>query len=508
MTQNEPQMNLNEPKMRQPDAILNWIDQIGMGAAVKYWAERPVEFCMDVLRMKPQAWQADFMQAVSNARFGKIDKKRFAVRSGAGVGKTSGVACLILWHLACFPDSKIPCTAPTSPQLKAVLWPELRKWVGNIPAELREVFPYDVQTDRVTLLENFAVARTVRDGQYEAFQGFHAKSIMIIADEASGVPDEVFLAGQGVMSSKGALTILIGNPTRANGWFYEAFHGDSDKYWTKRIACHDSEYVTQEYIDDMREKHGENSYEFKVRVLGEFHLEDAGLVIPRPLIDAAIGRDVARDTEYIIWGIDVSAGGKDKSALAKRSGNTLLEPTKSWGGKDVMQMVGIIVDEYWQQPQRLRPHEILVDVIGVGHGFVSRLKEQMQGVNVKIRGINVAERKSVSDRYVSLRVELWARAREWFEGLACTMPKDEPLTAQLASVEWEVKDSNGRWALIDKKAGGSSPDNADAFILTFAGNKMPLYKNEAITMRNLILAGDKKIGYATGSASWLQPGSR
>ena len=42
----------------------------------------------------------------------------------------------------------------------------------------------------------------------------------------------------------------------------------------------------------MKEKHGENSYEFKVRVLGEFSFEDNGLIIPRPWIDRAVERDV------------------------------------------------------------------------------------------------------------------------------------------------------------------------------------------------------------------------
>lgn len=481
------------------------------------YAKQPQKFCMDVLRMQPQEWQAEFMQAVSNARFGipndkdaagvPVTKMRFAIKSGTGVGKTAGVAGLILWHLAVFPDSKIPCTAPTSPQIKAVLWPELRKWVLNIPKELQPYFPYDVQTDTVKFMENMAVARTARDENPEAFQGFHAKNIMLLADEASGVPDAIYLAGQGVMSSKGAITILIGNPTRPNGWFYDAFHSDSHLYWTRTINCTMSSLVQPAYVSEMANKHGEDSYEFKVRVMGEFHLEDSGFIIPRSWANDAAERDVEPDTNYIIWGIDVSAGGKDKSAIAKRMGNTLIEPVKEWGGKNVMQFVAITVEEYYETPRDKRPQEMCIDVIGVGQGYIARLKEELRqeidSRELLVRGINVAERKSRTERYVSLRVELWAKAREWFEMQACKIQMDQDFINQICSVEWEINDSNGKWQIIDKRVGGKSPDKADAFVLTFAGRKGAPMKNGRTILQNRFAKKDNAL-YAIGSASYLQ----
>ena len=329
---------------------------------------------------------------------------------------------------------------------------------------------------------------------------------MLLADEASGVPDAIFLAGQGVMSSKGAITILIGNPTRPFGWFFDAFHSDSHLYWTKTVACTDSGFVQPAYVEEMKLKHGEDSYEFRVRVMGEFHLEEGGQIIPRGLITAAVNRYVEPDTDYIIWGVDVSAG-RDKSTIAKRKGNTLLEQVKGWGGKDVMQFVGITVDEYYNTPDSEKPDEICVDVIGVGQGYVSRLKEELkheiQNRIVRVRGVNVAERKGISDRYVSLRVELWARGKEWFESMATTMPKDEELINQLAAVEWEIADSNGKWVIKDKTGGtGRSPDQADAFLLTFAGRRNQGFKKRP-TRPQFAFAQENKNGYATGNASWL-----
>lgn len=475
------------------------------------WQHSPDKFCEDVLRAVPQVWQRKFMKAISQARFGEPNdgddcKVRFAIKSGTGVGKTGAVSMLILWHLAVFPDSKIPCTAPTSPQIKAVLWPELRKWVQNIPDDLKPYFPFDVQTDKVVLHENFAVARTAREENPEGFQGFHSRNIMLIADEASGVPDAIFLAGQGVMAEEGALTLLIGNPTRPTGWFFDAFHGDSHNYWTMTVACTDSERVPKKYIDDMREKHGENSYEFRVRVLGLFHLEDSGLIIPRPWIDEAVNRDVTPNGDWIVWGVDVSDG-RDKSALAKRMANILLEPPKAWGGKELMQSVGIVVDEYFNCKRGQEPDEICIDAIGMGTGFVQRLREALKGEPVKITGVNVALTGSqVNERFTSRRVELWDRGRKWFESSCCRIPSGcGELAAQLSSVEWEVKDSNGKWAIVDKKAGiGHSPDVADAFLLTFGGVKGDKSSFTKDKKRSIMTRDNGANDYGLTSASYLQ----
>lgn len=308
------------------------------------------------------------------------------------------------------------------------------------------------------------------------------------------------------MSSKGAITILIGNPTRPSGWFYDSHNSDAHQYWRRTVNCKMSKLVQASYIEEMAKKHGPDSYEFRVRVMGEFHLEDSGFIIPRSWAEAAIEREIDNDTDYIIWGVDVSAGGKDKSAIAKRRGNELLEPVKTWGGVDIMQFVGITLDEYYKTPMPMRPDEICVDLLGVGYGYVGRLKEELkQEIDarvVRVRGINVAERKG-NDRYTSLRVELWAKSREWFEGMTCKIPRDPDLINELCSVEWDIKDSTGKWFIADKKSGGSSPDRADAFNLTMAGRKGAKRSNGKTPLQNKF-ASSPQTGYAAGNATWLQ----
>jgi hypothetical protein len=266
--------------------------------------------------------------------------------------------------------------------------------------------------------------------------------------------------------------------------------------------------VTKNYITDMLNKHGENSYEYKVRVQGSFFLEDTSIIIPRPWIDEAVEREVTPDSDYIVWGVDVSDG-RDKSAIAKRKGNILLEKPKAWGGKEVMQSVGIVVDEYYACKRGEEPDEICVDAIGMGTAFAGRLQEALKGEPVKITRVNVALTGSkVGERFTSRRVELWAKGRSWFESSLTRIPRGcDALASQLSSVEWEVKDSNGKWAIIDKKAGGGSPDEADAFLLTFGGvrgDKSSFTKRGKGSM--LFGNRSKEHEFGITSASYLQRG--
>lgn len=439
---------------------------------IKHWRLVPDDFVRDVLTGKPLPWQVEAMQAVAKSRSGEIPQRRIAIKSAVGVGKTTCVAWLILWHLVCFPDSKIACTAPTEPQLKMGLWPECSKWIRKIPDNLKEAFPFEMLTDKITFLENFAMARTARAERPESFQGIHSTNVMLIADEASAVAEEVYMAGQGVMSSKGAITILIGNPTRNVGTFYDAFHSDSHMYWTKTVSAFDSSMVTEEFIREMGRKHGEESYEYLVRVLGQFCLLEGGTIIPMPWLDAAVDRNVEYDGNEIVWGVDVSAGtGRDKSAIAKRAGNILLEPVQMFGNLDVLQFAGKVFSQYRETPSNRRPEKIFVDTIGVGQGTVVQLRNLMKDYPCIVKGINVSEAKNVSDRYKNLRVQLWARGRDWFESQLVRIPRDKELMSQLSSVEWEDNEA-GKYVIKDKSAGlGYSPDAADAFLLTFAGDK-------------------------------------
>ena len=433
---------------------------------VNRYRKNPVLFVREVLNTTPDPWQIEFLNHIA------ANNRRISVRSGHGVGKSTAAAWAMIWYLFLRFPVKIVVTAPTSSQLYDALFAEVKRWVKVLPQTLQDQL--EVKQDRIELKdannEGFISARTSRAEQPEALQGVHSDNVMLVADEASGIPEQVFEAAAGSMSGHSAVTLLLGNPVRSSGFFFDTHNRLSQDWVTMKVSCEDSPRVSAAYIDEMKSRYGEESNAYRIRVLGEFPRSDDDTVIPMELLEMAMARDVSPSAHApIVWGLDVARFGSDRSALCKRQGNAILEPIKTWKNLDLMQLTGAVVAEYEVLMPSQRPREILVDSIGLGAGVVDRLRE----LNLPARGINVSESPAMGTTYRNLKAELWHKAKAWLEARDCWMPKDELLVAELATVRYSFT-SSGKIQIEGKdeirKRGLASPDRADAFCLTFAGD--------------------------------------
>jgi phage terminase large subunit len=392
------------------------------------------------------------------------------VRSGHGVGKSTFLAWLALHNQVTHLEAKTGTTAPSEHQLEDILWAEIATWFKRMPEELQDAF-------RLTYLRlelkgheevNFAAGRVSRPETPEAFAGYHSPNMLLIGDEASGIAEPIFEVGLGAMSTPNARMALASNGTKPNGFFFETHHKLRGRWHTIRVNSEDVPRA-RGHIEDVAAVYGRDSNVYRVRVLGEFPTSEDDSVIPLHLCEAAVSREVAPSEAYrVVWGVDVARFGDDRTALAKRRGNVLLEPVKHWRGKDTMQTSGLLMDEWNSTYKDEQPSEIIVDVIGMGAGVVDRLRE----LGLPVRGLNVAEAASSGERYMRLRDELWFKARDWLAAQDCKMPKDDALIAELVAPKYTIS-SSGKVQVERKddlkKRGLSSPDLADAFIHTFAG---------------------------------------
>ncbi len=443
---------------------------------VREYRDDPVKFVKEVLGATPLPYQAEFLQAIADG------ERKMSVRSGHGTGKSTSASWAMLWYVLLRFPNKVVVTAPTSGQLFDALFAELKRWINELPDQLKPMLT--VKSDRVELAaapsEAFISARTSRAETPEALAGVHSENVLLVVDEASGVPEKVFEAAAGSMSGHAATTILLSNPTRSSGTFFESQTRLSGSYWTRRWSCVDSPLVSEEFVDEMRLRYGEDSNAFRIRVLGEFPLADDDTIIPFHLVEAATQRDIELDEDaQTVWGLDVARFGSDKTVLAKRQGHVITE-VNGWQGLDLMQTVGRVKAEYDGLPSHLRPREIMVDVIGMGGGVVDRLRE----LNVPVRGINVAESPSMGDTYINLRAELWFKMRGWLEQRGSKLPKNEQLIAELTSIRYSFA-SSGKMKAESKddmrKRGLSSPDYADAVCLTLASDAATALGGKAST---------------------------
>ena len=434
---------------------------------VEAYQNDPVRFVQEMLGAEPFDYQAEFLREVASPT------RRLSVRSGHGTGKSTTASWAMLWFLLLKYPCKVVVTAPTSSQLFDAMFAELKRWIKELPKELQELL--NVKSDRVELVaapaEAFISCRTARaENAGEALAGVHSDNVLLVIDEASGVPEVVFEASAGSMSSVNATTVMLSNPTRSSGTFFESHNRMRKSWWTRRWSCEDSPLVAEEFIDEMRERYGPESSAFMVRVMGEFPLADDDTIIPFHLVEAAQHRDIEESPETPqVWGLDISRFGSDQSALCKRRGSVVTE-ISGWRGLDLMQTVGRVKAEYdalepWEQ-DRL---EIMIDVVGIGAGVSDRLNE----LGLPIRPINVSESPSMKDTYLNLRAELWFKTKSWLENRTCKLPKDDQLLSELTSIRYSFT-SSGKMKAESKdemrKRGLGSPDLADALCLTMASD--------------------------------------
>jgi hypothetical protein len=445
---------------------LDWAEAIAASAnpfhtAIARYARAPIGFVREVLHAEPDAWQLEALRALARGH------TRIAVRSGHGVGKSAMAAWSCVWFANTRAPFKIAITAPTAPQLFDALWPELVKWFQKLPDGWRNL--WDITSDHITLKtdqECFITARTSRPDKPEAMSGLHSPHILLVADEASGIDEAVYEAAGGSMSSPGAITLLIGNPTRSTGFFWRCHMMERDRWFTMRVSSADSKRVTPDYVDEIARRYGLDSNAYRVRVLGEFPVADADTLIAASLVDEAMTRDIVLDlTAVEIWGVDVARFGTDASVLIKRRGSVVPEMPRRWRQFDTMQLAGALKAEY--DAQQVKPALICIDSIGIGAGVVDRLHE----MNLPVLGVNVAEAASSVGRYARLRDELWVRCREWLETRSVRLPRDDQLRDDLVSPRYAFL-SDGRMQVESKNLmrarGLASPDSADALIHTFA----------------------------------------
>lgn len=432
---------------------------------MKRYRSDPVLFSREVIGISPDDWQCELLRAVADPEI-----RRVSCRSGHGVGKSTAVALAAVWHVLMRVPSKTVVTAPTSAQLFDACFAEMK----NIAKRLKPPFDdlLEIKSDRIELKSQpettFISCRTSRQEQPEALAGVHADSVLLLADEASGISPNIFEAASGSMSGHNATTVLTGNPTRNTGFFYDTHNRLKDDWYTMHVSCVDSPRVADDFVEDMKKRYSEDSPAYHVRVLGNFPPSEEDTVIPVALIDQAMNNDIkVHEDTPAIWGLDVARQGSDSSVLAKRQG-PIVHPLTVWRNLDLMQLTGAVKAEYdaIENPAK-RPVEIIVDSNGFGAGVLDRLRE----LDLPARGLNVSERALQKETYLNLRAELWFKIKSWLEGMDVKLPRDDALWAELAAPRYHFT-SSGKLQVESKEAmkkrGVASPDRADAVALCLA----------------------------------------
>lgn len=435
---------------------------------LREWRDNPRQFVEEAIGAKPSSQQKDALEAFPHS-------KRMSIRSGHGTGKDATASWLIWLFMCTRPYSKVICTAPTGRQLNDILWSELSKWLRQSIFADEFVIQKDKIFHRDAPKEWWIRAVSVRakaskEEQAETLAGFHGDHMLIVVDEASGVPDPVYIPLEGAMTQEDNKCLLIGNMTKNIGYFYDTHFNAAirDKWTQLHWDSRKSTNVTPEMVEYFRTKYGENSNIFRIRVAGDPPLADDTTLIPLYAAQACIGNEVVEDEDDPLYlGVDVARYGDDESIILPRRGLKIL-PWESFQGMNTIDVGGHVLLTY----NELGASGIAVDEIGVGAGLTDWLYKVSRTSSLNAFGVNVAMASSNHMRYHRLRDELWWNVREKIMGLQYSLPygeMGEELCNELASVTYSF-DNNGAVVVESKrdmkKRGIKSPNIADAVGLT------------------------------------------
>ena len=413
-------------------------------------------------------------------------EKRISIRSGHGCGKDCIAAILSLYFMSTRAFPKVVVTAPTNRQLKDIYWSELAKWFRR--SKLQDEF---VQQNEIFFHKDYPKewwirtvspqARATKDEQAETLAGFHGEHLLIIGDEASGIRDPVFIPLEGAMTQEDNKCLLIGNMTKNTGYFYDThFNPKISKNWKCfHWDSRKSPLVSKETIEFFRNKYGEDSSVFAVRIAGNPPREDETTLIPLSWAQQCVGNEIeVAEDEPKYLGVDVARYGDDKSVILPRRGLKIY-PWEMFKGLNTIDLGGHINQTY----QELGADGVAVDEIGVGAGVTDWL---MKHKLVTCYGINVARTSSDITKYNRLRDELWCSVRDKCMRGMYSFPDTEEgqeLCNELAAPRYTFNTQGG--IRVESKRdmklrGIMSPNIADALCLTeyFANTAFRVWKKK------------------------------
>jgi hypothetical protein len=405
----------------------------------------PVGFIKAALGMTLYPWQEKVLWDLNTP--GAV-----ALRAANGSGKTSVVgAGLALWHASAFPASLAICTASVYRQVSEQLFPTLRSYAGKFPGGTFN--STDVQLANGSKIIGFATDVASK------FEGWHSPNLLVIADEAKGIPDAIFEAIDRCQPNR---FLCMSSPGGCFGFFHAAFNSRRKFFRQHVVTAYDCPHIPQTWIDAQIEKYGGREHPLiQSMIFGEFMSGDAdSCVIPLTFVE----RNLAAPPAFVATGdvqafCDFAAGG-DENVLAVRRGNRV-EIVAAWREPDTMKAVGRFIQLF--REHELEPEQISADEGGLGLVMCDRLAESGWTVN----RVNNGSHADKPEAYANKGAEIWYEGRVKIEKGQIILPNETELVAQLTARRgWP--DSKGRLQLESKSdmksRGLPSPDRADAVL--------------------------------------------
>lgn len=416
---------------------------------------------------------------------------RKAISSGHGIGKSALIAYIIHWGLSTCLDCKVLVTANTGDQLKTKTQPEISRWFRL--AINSDAFDVRIQSIKANDAEHETTWRTDfqtwSEENPQAIAGAHnkGKRLIIIFDEAAGIPDTIWKTIEGALTDEYTEIVLLAmsQAIRSEGAFYEAVFGNQRHRWHPEVIdSRDVEGTNKEEIQESIDVYGEDSDHVRVRYRGLFPVAGGGKFIDLERITLAQTRPArSLSTDPLVAGVDFAWGGSDDNVIRFRKGLDArsIPPVKVKGEftRDPAVMVGKCVDVLSRTYAGGEQVAMMFfDSAGIASAVHSGVRAL--GFTDRIMLVNFGA-DSPKPHCAYWRDYMWDELKQWLlsggaidkdPGLAADLQKPLLVGDRKQRIKLESKEQ--MFARL-KKLGldSSSPDDGDALALTFAAPVAP-----------------------------------
>jgi hypothetical protein len=493
--------------------------EAAISARKAVWRLDPAAYARERLHLNLTPEQVQILHSI-------IKNRRTAVKAHHSLGKTFVAAVAALWWIDCWDSHIAYITAPTWSQALGLTFKQAKRLA------LINSLDFDIldsglirDRDKFVQTERFIKALNAENG--EGFQGEHTAPILVIVEEAVGVPGYIFDATEGLMTHPACRVLEIANPTDEATQFgdhcerpsYEVFSFSALDHpnITAELRCEPPPFegaVRLQWLWEMLDTECEvvdastaDSFEFYTldviqkalngtpitadsdkcyykptaffqgRVLGDFPTEASDKIIPPGWIKALPARTV-NTAHQVQIGCDVARFGDDRTTVFARIGPVALK------GKELRKFDTIAIADAVEEmaketyknlglaAEAVKGVIISIDVTGgLGAGPFDILKSR--GF-MNVRGINSAESAHDETLYRNKRSELWFDVRDRVKGKNIDISHLDldlrrKLTKELSTPLYKIQ--GGKKVAEDKadtkKRLKESPDLADGFNLAF-----------------------------------------
>lgn len=403
------------------------------------------------------------------------DNRYTAVQSCHEAGKSFIASRIIAWWIDSHPPGTafVVSTAPSAAQVATIMWREVaglhRR--AELPGRITSAGYPQWKIDG----EVVGIGRKPGDYEESAFQGYHAEFMLVIIDEACGVPEHLYDAIHSLVGNDEARVLAIGNPDDPSSHFatkvckagseWNVIHIDAlrtPNMTAENVVGPDPEhprypitarlmeaegipFSTEAVPDSVRKmlvgprwveerlrdwaglnadspidqivarSHGTSIVESKIR--GLFPTSASDGIIPLGWIMRAVERGRDQDFNHApgarILGVDVARTGDDQTCFAVRQGSQILD-LRRMHLTDTMEVVAQAAT-WLHEPGSTA----VVDVIGIGSGVYDRLAQMKNHYEITGQPLpfNASSQSSRRDRlnqftFFNDRAAAWWRMRE------------------------------------------------------------------------------------------------